>query len=336
MKHGFNRITAPISIACALTCLAFSGQALADDTSLASASAKLTQLSYQLVDLDPNDGIAPSLTLFNNGIYTTYYQSIGPLMGESTDSSFSPVQSTQGLTAAPGASSTSSFEGTQTSLSSNADTAGFNASSVLKLNGFLSNVADPNTAGWGLQAITAGLGSGAHLATNNPEGQPFQLSAKAMLVVSGTAQISGQFNTSALQAGLAGLPNPSQPVTALEQKLLYGDTGPQNLASAQVSVEIYSSDANLAPSSYFLSNQGEQFDQSDSFELQFTNSGDTPLDMLMMIDATTNLHADAALSFVQPTTPNVPTVPSIPEPSTWMLMGLGLVGMTLTRRRFTR
>jgi hypothetical protein len=81
------KLSSLLKIACALACITAAGAGNASNSSTAS----FTNFSYSLIDLDPNDGIAPSIT-FSNLSYSqvqvlsyqkdfdvTYKQGVGPL-----------------------------------------------------------------------------------------------------------------------------------------------------------------------------------------------------------------------------------------------------------------
>lgn len=89
---------------------------------------------------------------------------------------------------------------------------------------------------------------------------------------------------------------------------------------------------------------GPQGDSTDSqiVALTFANVGNTEMQAYLdlFVQASTYLTAERSVSNTQttygdpvPDTPVLPPIPGIPEPSTYALMGLGLVGIVMARRR---
>lgn len=284
----------------------------AGDTVIQSTSAQITGLSYRLIDLDTNDGIDPSLTfdLTAGGINAvTYNNRLGIQDGQYDDTYF------VGLT--PEASKTVSFNGATAS----AGPSGYSTSVQTTVDQHI-NLA-PSAGYGGATTFNANV-------STFPDGVNYTnmtLSANTLLVITGTASITSQNNLQPLLAEL-NLLNPGQEAWA--------SIAPDSGARIELNLERRNIDPNniqseTDTSNFLLNTYGADpvNDINSAFTLQFANVGGASSDLSFTVGVgVTNAIVSGLDSIVIIDPP-----PSIPEPGTYMLMGLGLVGIGCARRR---
>lgn len=335
---------ASLSLAAAL-CFATGAQA-ADGPIVAQATLSLSGLSFQLIDLTPGDGIAPSLSFQTQGLIDTSNMAYDE--ASDTYSHLGPQFQNSLLPTTPlnyvGADGLSTVTSTANSVT---------LQSQLPLSQVLPSLTPPNTQGTD-DYISHWSTTGTNLAVGNPypgEFQHFTLSAGTALVLRGTLSGSVSLDGTALQAELSanGYTDWSLYHTAyadgafiLAAQLhdLAAETGHfAGLAGNQVN-GIFASRLNNGAN--YLSNLDGELTRhegaSQDFEFTLTNLGQTDLTGVLALNL--NVSSDLSLYASRPSlwTPpiDVPPIdiPAIPEPSTYALMGLGLVGILgVTRRR---
>lgn len=321
--------------------------ARADDTSpiVSSSSVTLSNLHYELVNLQPNGGSTPTVSFDWTGQLSTTNGSSGPL----TDAS-----QTYGNTLLPASPITLSGTNNSTSISTTPNGATLRSVTTLQN---LQAGGEQITNDPGFHALNWNNYNSAGLSLSNPNsvaggfldradfGQ-FTLSANTALRITGTVTSTSSLDlTPLLNALTAGTSGTAETITASANSNGFGFGVAPNvqllLGKLQVNQDNTGNESSLGVqgSAFALYNanlsvSNAQPTASDSnsqaFELVFTNLHDTAQtgDLMLSLNASSGIYA--GMSYV------IPDVPSIPEPSTYALMGLGLVGITLTRRRITR
>jgi PEP-CTERM motif len=318
---------AALFMSCAMAGLAVTSQAQAQGApALMSTSASLSKLSFSLIDLDPNDGITPGMT----------------------------INAAKGYLRAPSDASSPSayFEGSflpssavskSDSLVSAAITpTGASAAIAFSMDQFLARAESYGSQYYDLMSFSGDLQLGAFAGVfvfdmddeSLPNSATFTLTPRTALVVSGQAQVSNTIDTAALRDWLS--------TTSYTKFELYDSS------AASIDVLLLPKDQNLfetdldgyaqampgmafamrTPAREFTmaSNSvvSDTIGQTDEFSIRFDNASDA--------DASMGL-AFAVNTYTRPTVWLEKPVNAVPEPSTWPLMALGLLGMALARRR---
>jgi hypothetical protein len=357
----------------------------AQATPLSSASASIDQLRFRLIDLDPNDGIAPSISWTGGGLVgavqaltsndpmnanttglPTYQW--GPAAGDQTPMGTSVQAPFPGVTV-PTPSGTGGLSVSGSSIraqvqldSSHLHTDTYDFASTY---GPIPDGSTPGNVIVGSESghtlVTTG---GADLSISPPGGAArFVLSANTLLLVDGSAQVG----VSADYAWLSqyALDHPEMiyqtpdgvnhgasliDVTAnsgarLELALNAGDqstvspdfvmtdhveTG--HLTADYFSLGTYTS----AITAGSLAVMQEQYGRTETFSLALVNSGTGSLNGVLGLRVSastmvgTNYREGTSQYF---SVPEGSPIPTVPEPGTWLLSGLGLVGISLVGRR---
>lgn len=317
-----HRFALPVLLASLAT---LASTASAADT-IASGSASVTGLSYHLVDLDPNDGIAPSI-IFNDS-----YVGIAAVTGTGTSQQLTPVSEwvrTPGdlFTSAPAALVSSSGNATG-SYNSNS------AAISTTLTGANLNAMPTDLGEYGyVKTLTAGSGMlygkdeypdyPGVLVPMNPGQSAFTLSANTALVIDGQWHVNAGLDLTQLAPGAF-----LNSVQANAWSAYF-----VNHVAAGVALKLDNDqDGVFAYNSIALSQSldgnglGEliiqrESDQNDApFSVQIDNASSASANGMLILGAV----ADYTVSV------------AVPEPGTWALMGLGLMGVLVTagkRRR---
>lgn len=297
-----------------------------------TASAQITALSYRLIDLNPNDGITPTVT-FNNVTHITanynsdyFLEDSLPIVRDETASYIGLVPETTLNTSLKGASGTASAQGYAVSAS-------LLASETLAH-------ADPSQRDYQGFGLSSDAGLGVNPGMYDDMGNPMSitLSANTALIVTGVANIKGQFDAEAFYAQAATLPGfrnlsmfPWDMVGASVTLSLGTQSYEQDAYGNLIVTTSNSSSATLANSM-----DNASFDYTKELSAQFANLTDADANVTLGIQANAHVHLMGSLDFTEalPIDPNPPVItPSVPEPGTYLLMGLGLAGIGLARRR---
>lgn len=322
---------ASLALAAAL-CLSTTAHA-AESTFVSQASLSLTGLSFQLIDINPSDGIAPSIS----------FESKGYLGGEWVYDDLADTYTHQGgiqysnslLPSAPqsyvGVDGLSTINTTSNSVLMQSQVSGSNLYGAL-------NAED--TYGYFSREVlqsTSSLDVGNEF---NRDYELFTLSAGTGLIVRGTFSSKLSFaDNSALQSELEA--NGYEDVS-LHQTL---NADASFMMAALSNLDVGSGWPNegydVQQGNYFHRRIFEEVSQnslegfaaldrtaSNDFEFTISNFGGANMRGVLAL----TMYADNRL-YLKGLSPNI-DIPAIPEPSTYALMGLGLVGiMGVTRRR---
>jgi PEP-CTERM motif-containing protein len=289
---------------------------------LADSTASLTNLKFTLVDLDPSDGIAPSVT-FGSGVLSTYFQ-------QGAAEPLSMDQALGGL-----------FSGTASgSLGNNSYQIALPSEITLRSRVDSADLLLGESYPEQSQYVGSAYAYNAYTAERDPfnEGalaSRFTLSANTALFITGQASARSKVATSADLEG-AALASLFDPALADVEGLVSGFD-----SYAGVTMQLSSDPGGVFPpgepygrTSRFMRTSGavgvdspEGFD-SGAFALSFANGEAESADGFLSLDVSATASAWAAA-------PALSTfkVAAIPEPSTYLLMGLGLVGIGLARSR---
>ena len=347
MSHMVRMGLRPASLALAAAlCFGTHVQA-ADDPIVAQSALTLSGLSFQLIDLTPGDGIAPSLSFQSDGLIDT-----GEWIYDEASDSYNfaggPQFQNSLLPATPMTHVSSNGLSTVTSTVNSVT-----LQTQLPLSQLLPSMAPPDGTGtddftdsgsWAEANLSVGDGNTGGFAS-------FTLGSGTGLILRGTLSSQLTMDSSAVSAVLAA--------NGYDHWSLYGnlDAYGSFLMAAQAETPW--------PNADLLLQQGNQLDlsryhtvwhgsnmwddntplsdaTSQSFEFTVVNFGDSNLigDVLLNLHVLHNvdLFATRASTYIPPV--DVPPidvppidVPAIPEPSTYALMGLGLVGIVAVARR---
>ncbi|RTL30373.1 MAG: PEP-CTERM sorting domain-containing protein [Burkholderiales bacterium] len=316
--------------------------ARADDTSavVASTTVTLSNLHYELVNLQPNGGSIPAVSFDWTGQLSTTrgFQFPDPDVSQTYGNTLLPaspttVTGTNGLTSISTTAdsvtlqSVTTLQNLQAGGQQISNDPGFHSLNWYNYNSAGLSLSNPNSVAGGLFGM-ADFGQ-------------FTLSANTALRITGTmASTSSLDLTPLLNALTTGTSGTTGTITASANSNGIGPNAQLMLGKLQVnqdsngnipSIGVQGSAFSLNNANLSVSNAQPTASDSNSqaFELVFTNLHDTAQtgDLMLSLNASSGIYA--GMSYV------IPDVPSIPEPSTYALMGLGLVGITLTRRRIT-
>jgi hypothetical protein len=366
------------------------GLAHAADAPLGSASVAVNGLRYRLIDLDPNDGIAPSLTL--NGGWSgsaLAYGSAEPIATLTSPYLFG----TQAPFTTSVDSGTLEFGSDHLLVSSSLSAGSLNVSpsytntytyynapiDSTKYQGVEQTyVYSSGSAYQGVGLASVGVTSGDPASINDAvRNLTAVLSPKTLLVIEGTIDSSVTANRAALMAAGAAIPgaNPEDPLATVVDQSFNGKGRSAvdlsiSLASVAADEGAFDSQFGNTTVSTVGFSQGVNFDEkgfivggaydeygswvptynsndvtatlstSKPFLLSLANTGtkDRLADLSVQGTASNEQSFNGAV-----TSQKLVEVPyganyynpgsNVPEPGTYMLMGLGLVGLTLAKRR---
>lgn len=294
------------------------------------ANASLSGLSFRLIDLTPDDGIAPTVSFGPSwGVAAVsgvpdlndWYPTASSVI-DLGDTGFKPLTPTSA--SLPGAIAS-------------ADGERLSASSFVQSADFIKNL-DPNTRT--VQSIyPSDIRADVALQplNNGSSPQNIILGANTGIIVTGMGHIDGQLDPGALKAALDALPNNQ------ETWLGWGHvTAHVNISLAQRTVQVDEA-GNIYAQSEVRSGfsldhdlwENGAFDHSSAFSLQFLNLGNEAGEVSLDIAVSAGSVISSSVDFRDPAdiiTPP-PITPGVPEPGTYLLMGLGLVGLGIARRR---
>ncbi len=288
---------------------------------LADSTASLTNLKFTLVDLDPSDGIAPSVT-FGSGGLSTYFQ-------QGAAEPLSMDQALGGL-----------FSGTASgSLGNNSYQIALPSEITLRSRVDSADLLLGESYPGQSEYLGSAYAANEYYAENDPfnEGavaSSFTLSANTALFITGQASARSKVATSADLEG-AALASLFDPALADVGGLVSGFESYARVAMQLSSTpDYFESPEPNARTSRFERTSGasgvdspEGFD-SGAFALSFANGEAESADAYLNLNVSTYASGWAAALAL-----STFKVAAIPEPSTYLLMGLGLVGIGLARSR---
>lgn len=319
---------ASLALAAAL-CFGTSAQAAVDPL-VAQASVTLSGLSFQLIDLTPGDGIAPSLSFQTEGVIDSW----NSVYDEASDSWLhsGPTYSNSLLPTTPVNYTTPDGLSTVTSTSTSVT-----LQSQLPLSQVLPPLSPPDGTGTGNYAYQW-TETGTDLVVGAPfvgGYQSFTLGAGTGLVLQGTLSTHITVDSSAVQNEMeangyetwhlegSGRSSGSFVMTA-KTNALFDIDGNYTGQVLQQGNNVYLDGARWF---WYGSNEDNtMLNQSESQDFEFTvvNFGDSTLTgvLALQLDVYSNVGVSAGRF-----------ITTIPEPSTYALMGLGLVGIAAVARR---
>ena len=322
---------ASLALAAAL-CFGSSAQAAVDPL-VAQASVTLSGLSFQLIDLTPGDGIAPSLTFQTEGVIDSW----NSVYDEASDSWLhsGPTYSNSLLPSTPVNYTSPDGLSTVTSTANSVT-----LQSQLPLSQILPPLNPPDGSGTG-DYVYNGIGSNTDLAVGAPypgEYQSFTLGAGTGLVLRGTLSRHITLDSGAIQSAMEANGYDTWSLNG-------GGGGGATFMMAAQSSEWFDAEGNYTGGSLLQANQLELFDSrsmehgagldntmllldgAQAFEFTVVNFGDSDLTGLIALQLTVGSDVSLYAQRFSGITP------AIPEPSTYALMGLGLVGIAAVARR---
>ncbi len=348
--------------------------ATAQAATIGQVDASITGLRYRLIDLDLADGITPTLTVAGGELTAvSSFGEIDPYFGGfyfgqgSSDSISAPAFGESGiLTLSNPLPGTSATLGSVISTSSSLSTDSWNAAltqtsdsysyvgTAYDSEGILRN-STTTVNSWdlsGAQGLRAEAGGQSLLTING----------KGLLIIEGTAALSSQFDRSALIEANNSIDftvgyGYGQGVTSGTINLMLGLDGTGGLLPGNTRYDSFNGSGFNLTTQVNYNEYGATFHQdayteevtgttndSKDFLLTFANLNDGPAEVGfgVFVDSTVTQQFQGYSSQtvtelgdpVVVVTP--PPVPGIPEPGTYALMGLGLVGMSAAVRRARR
>lgn len=332
MKSNIQGIVGGIALAAALACV---GTAHAADDALFTTTAQLSNLSYRLIDLDPNDGVAPSASFDNFSVVLglPWNDGVPRYSGSLLPTSTLQADVTNGL-----------FQATPSALT---------ASTSITSGDLASQISQTTT---GYQSVNVGSSEpyfySAGSDVDNPYFGTVKLSPNTAIVITGVASVTSSTNSTKLVELIntlkqPGVNNPYVDLTSTVTPNVYLSLSNEESDAdfggfAQSSTDSHFS-LNGRRDNYITLTDGYYFDpmpdieKQSNFSILYANLGsqDKAVRLDVSVGASVNLNGYVDLSSGV-VTPPIPETPTIPEPSTYALMALGLVGIGLVRRKAAR
>lgn len=317
MKSGSTHFSRPLLGMAALMAVLASTPVRAADQVLARASASLTNLQIQVIDLTPDDGIAASVT-FSPGVLVSDHFEAGAEASDISRTTFDLNALSSTAWAGTVSTGTYSFSSSALSLTSEVKAS--------ELHAAMSNIYSPGNH-------VSGLSKSLYFDVVGPEVSlyytPFFMGANTAVIISGNA-VTTSSSASVPSGELASLFDPA--VSDISQLAV------ETSASGYVQLSLDAQDGRPRadtgyPNSVQVLSYSEQgvegtdgpWVQSSPFFLSLENaSSETTTDAFVLA-----LRVDVLAGVIAPDL----STPAIPEPSTYALMGLGLAGIGLARRR---
>jgi hypothetical protein len=305
----------------------------AESPVIASVTSSLSNFRIELIDLAPNDGIAPSLTI-NGRVFQGSSLSIVDADGNYLQT---PVYSNSLL---PSTTLNSTTDNGATAVTMSPT--GIEIKSQITYANLMSNSYESSD---GAYALSAPLGFGDGVSLSSPDDtfstQPsYSLSAHTIAVLRGTLSTAWALDTQALASQIdpkytswsvklsggpwiaLGLGHDTPVLDAFGN--IQGDT--QHVASSSLGLP---TDISI---NFPSQSEGDHPITSNQVRTDIVFSMANPDDQVQTGTAQFDTYTNTEIML----TANGDLVPSIPEPGSYALMGLGLVGISLVRRRQRR
>jgi hypothetical protein len=329
MKNSVLARLTPIAAALSLAALV-TGPAHAADSVLVSSTATLSNLTYQLIDLDPTDGITPWAKFSIGGFIGA--GNIDTDTGYLSASGLGPNQTL--ITALPDGSASASAGPNQLQVYTSIRT-----SDVLPFN-------SANIDYYTYQPYVAKAGSSSAGGGYDPDTgaalPSVTLSANTLLVIKGSASLQQTTDFTSLQAALAASGSGADYLTVDANSNTSITAHLLSITNTPEGSNANGSDLNLyAPYSYAYGTihatpQDGDVSLTSSFE-----SGLSPFKLTLANTDTTSLDADLTATIATSSSLRVtavypytqPPQPAVPEPSTYVLTGLGLLAAGAVARK---
>ncbi|WP_374594703.1 PEP-CTERM sorting domain-containing protein [Aquabacterium sp.] len=316
------------SLASAIALAMVATAAHANDPILMSSSASLSNLSYQLIDLDPTDGVTPWVQFSVNGTLDPGYYSGSPnaVSFALPTNSFLPAQSTTATAVNGSAQATAGPSQLQTASS-------VSLSQVTPIRSPMTSVGN---------GATGALSSLTDPETGTPVTPAITLSANTLLIIRGSASVQMTRDLSFLQTALDASTADWMNVTAYQNAGVSVSLSHQGTSADGASSSSTYSDFNVYPPidaslnvTLYRGGDPSQLPltlnystSATPFAVQWANTGSS--------SATADLSVTAGSSTYLEAVPTYISQPPIPEPSTYVLTGLGLMAAARVARRLRR
>lgn len=290
--------------------------------SIASGSASVTGLSYHLIDLDPTDGVAPSIT-FNDSyvgiaaVTTAWANNMAPV-GEWVRTPGDLFTSAPANLVSSGGNVTGSYNTDSAAISTSLRGAELNAMATrFGEDAYSVTVTAASGMFYGKDEFPDYPGV---LIAYNPGQSAFTLSANTALVVDGQWHVNAGLDLNQLTPGAfldsiqANAWNAYFVNHVAAGVALVLDNG-QDDVFAYNSVQLSQTLDGNGPGELFTQRVSDESDAP--FSVQINNASAASANGMLILGA----EADYSVSV------------AVPEPGTWALMGLGLVGIGAVARR---
>lgn len=332
---------------CAVSMAALGSHTVQADTTVASANASLSNLTFRLIDLDPNDGIAPGMTIQGQGFMGAFTSfDVNDPSNTQQVQITSPIFPSQNLNQGLSSATLSASGLTGTSITTVDST----------LQQVLTEDGSDASGAWSQSSFDMYLEAGGTFGYHPPlDGFPenpltITLTAHTRLVLEGTGSTALALSNQAMHEALAalnaqtgGFSPDAQRFSGFDGRAAAGLTA--LLATADLSqpdapfqVSRFSFEDELQESTGFCDSvegchrvfaPDQSRTSSQNFTLEYTNTASQSTDVSLMFHAAGVVQQSGYLNVRE----IAPPIPTIPEPGTYALMGLGLAGLAWSRRR---